>query len=126
MSQRDVQVLPFGPHTAEALCALGESLGLRCARVDLAGCMDKSELLARIGTSMQFPDWFGGNWDALYDCLDDLSWLDARAHLLVIEHAGELRAAAQEDFVTLLDVLEESARSLHERGVPFRAIVGAD
>jgi RNAse (barnase) inhibitor barstar len=126
MSQPDVQVVPFGPHTAAALCALGESLGLRCARVDLAGCTEKIELLARIGASMRFPDWFGSNWDALYDCLGDLSWLDARGHLLVIENAGELRAAAQEDFVTLLDVLEESARSWHGRGVPFHVMLDAD
>jgi RNAse (barnase) inhibitor barstar len=126
MSQLDVQVVPFGPHTANALCVLGESLGLRCARIDLAGCTAKSELLARIGAALEFPDWFGGNWDALYDCLDDLGWLKATGHLLVIENAGTLRAQAPEDSVTLLDVCEEAARSWRERGVTFRVIVGLD
>jgi DNA repair protein RadC len=32
---------------------LGESLGLRCARIDLAGCTAKSELLARIGAALE-------------------------------------------------------------------------
>jgi RNAse (barnase) inhibitor barstar len=126
MNQGDVQVVPFGPHTADALCALGASLGLRCARIDLAGCADKSDLLTRIGAALEFPDWFGGNWDALYDCLDDLSWLKATGHLLLIENVGALRAQAPEYFVTLLDVCEEAARSWQQRGVTFRVIVGLD
>ena len=42
-------------------------------RVDLAGCSDKATLLARLAAALQFPDWFGHNWDALSDCLTDLS-----------------------------------------------------
>jgi|APFre7841882630_1041343.scaffolds.fasta_scaffold114337_1 RNAse (barnase) inhibitor barstar len=126
MSQQGVQVVSFGPHTADALCALGESLGLRCARIDLAGSSDKKDLLARIGAALGFPDWFGGNWDALYDCLDDLSWLKATGHLIVIENASALRVKSQEDFVTLLDVFEETARSWQARGVTFQVIVSLD
>jgi len=126
MNERCVQEVTFGPHTASALCALGDSLGLRCVRVDFAACRDKGDVLARIGAAFAFPRWFGGNWDALYDCLNDLEWLDARGHLLLLEHAGNLRDAAPEDFVTLLDVLEESARAWQKRGVTFRVIIGLD
>ena len=51
-------------------------------RIDLAGCTDKAELLARIARTLRFPDWFGHNWDALADCLCDLSWLPADAYRL--------------------------------------------
>jgi RNAse (barnase) inhibitor barstar len=27
--------------------------------------------------ALDFPDWFGRNWDALWDLLTDLSWLDS-------------------------------------------------
>jgi len=46
-------------------------------RIDLAGCTDKATLLARFAAALHFPDWFGHNWDALSDCLTDLSWLAA-------------------------------------------------
>ena len=118
--------MTFGPHTANALCALGESIGLRCVRVDLADCQDKGDVLARIGAAFAFPRWFGGNWDALYDCLNDLEWLAARGHLLLLEHVDHLRETAPEDFVTLLDVLEESASAWQKRGVMFRVIIGVD
>src|SRR5215510_9162043 len=58
--------------------------------VSLAGVRDKSELLARLSRALRFPDWFGGNWDALEDCLTDLSWLKADGHVLLIEGASGL------------------------------------
>ena len=35
----------------------------------------KTVLLATIATQLRFPDYFGGNWDALEECICDLSWL---------------------------------------------------
>ena len=35
-------------------------------------------MLQRIASALGFPSWFGGNWDALFDCLADLSWQSAR------------------------------------------------
>ena len=35
----------------------------------------KSELLATLASHIDFPDYFGGNWDALEECVGDLSWL---------------------------------------------------
>lgn len=40
-----------------------------------SGLADKEALLACYGESLRFPSHFGGNWDALSDCLRDLSWL---------------------------------------------------
>ncbi|MBR0705334.1 barstar family protein [Bradyrhizobium liaoningense] len=35
----------------------------------------KRALLTAIATQLSFPDYFGGNWDALEECIRDLSWL---------------------------------------------------
>ena len=119
-----VTTSPFGPHTAPALCSLAKSLGLHCARIDLEGCAGKDELLARIGAALEFPDWFGANWDALFDCLNDLQWLPAPGYVLVFENAGSLGETAPEDFDALCEILNESAVAWGRRGVPFRAILG--
>ncbi|MFB9503262.1 barstar family protein [Saccharothrix mutabilis subsp. capreolus] len=47
------------------------------------GARTKSAALAAIGEAMEFPDHYGQNLDALYDCLTDLSWLPEGEHVLV-------------------------------------------
>jgi RNAse (barnase) inhibitor barstar len=64
--------------------------GFSAIQVDLAGVQEKSELLARIASAMKFPDYFGMNWDALDECLRDLSWLNPRGVLLVLENSRDL------------------------------------
>lgn len=104
---------------AEAAVALDFGL----ARVDLAGCTGKDDLLARVARSARFPDWFGRNWDALADCLGDLSWWPAPGYVLLLEHSSECRAAATEDFRTLVSILDEAAEDWRERNVAFWALL---
>lgn len=42
------------------------------------GIRGKADILTAIAKAGQFPDYFGSNWDALLDCLRDLSWIGAR------------------------------------------------
>ena len=95
------------------------SSGLQVARIDLAGAAGKEALLARIARALSFPQWFGGNWDALEDCLADLSWSSAVGHVLLVEGAA---AAAADDVGVLQDILASAAASWSERGRPFFAI----
>jgi hypothetical protein len=93
---------------------------LRHAHVELPGGADKAALLRAIGREMDFPDWFGGNWDALEDCLTDLSWRQADGHVLMLAGAGTLPS---DDLGILIDVLDASAGFWKARGKPFFAIL---
>ncbi len=44
----------------------------------------KRELLEGLGNSLKFPDYYGVNWDAFDECINDLSWLPDRD--VVIRH----------------------------------------
>ncbi len=92
---------------------------LRVARIGLAGASDKDELLARVAAALQFPAWFGGNWDALEDCLCDLSWIAAGGDVLLFEDAARVPLVERG---TLVDVLASAAASWAERGRPFFAV----
>jgi len=105
----------------ELLAAAGDA-ALGVARIALVDASDKEALLARIAAALDFPAWFGGNWDALEDCLTDLSWRKARAHLLLFEGYERLRSARGDDFGVLLDILGSSAECWTERGTPFFAV----
>jgi hypothetical protein len=90
----------------------GSSLSL--VRVPFA---DKVQLLKNIASALGFPDWFGHNWDALEDCLTDLSWRDAPGTVLLIESPR-----AGDDLGVLVDILRSSAESWAGRGKPFFAL----
>jgi RNAse (barnase) inhibitor barstar len=78
---------------------------------------EKEQLLRNIAAALAFPDWFGHNWDALEDCLTDLSWHPQQGYLLLFEGAS-----AGDDFGVLADVLRSSAEHWSGRGKPFFAL----
>ena len=92
----------------EVLDALrGSSLAL--ARVDL-----RQPVFDAFSQALAFPDWFGRNWDALEDCLTDLSWREADGHVLLLEGGADERM--------LLDVLGSAAQFWAGQGRPFFAV----
>lgn len=121
-----VQVGVLSPAAADAVCTLAGSLGLDVTRIDLTGCRTKRELLARLARALEFPDWFGGNWDALADCLGDLGWRPAPGYVLVLQHADALRAALPDVFDEFVEILTDTALEWQDRGVPLRAFIDVD
>lgn len=98
----------------------------RDIHIELQGCRSKAELLTRIAAAMDFPPWFGHNWDALADCLSDLSWLPASGYTVHFRNVEDLHAAAPEVFATLVEILQETAAFWADEGVDFRVRMGAD
>lgn len=133
MSARPLPALLVEPDEAGAfylaasdlgpLQAVAAELGFRCVGVDLAGCVDKPELMRRVAKAFAFPDYFGHNWDALDDCLRDLAWLPGEGYVLGLEHPEALRRAAPGDFASLVSVLEEASLAWCDRGIPFWAFI---
>lgn len=108
---------------ADALAEAARGLGFAFERIDLAGVRDQAGLLARLSEALGFPDWFGGNWDALADCLADLSWRPADGYVLLFADAAALRQAAPALMAALVDVLDDSARRWAAGRVPFWALL---
>jgi hypothetical protein len=105
--------------TAAAIEEVARGSPLRVWRIDLRGAADKAALLSRVASELRFPAWFGGNWDALEDCLTDLSWAEAGGHVLLLEGAGALPA---DERGILGDVLASAAEYWAEQGRPFFAV----
>ncbi|MBV6409762.1 MAG: barstar family protein [Burkholderiales bacterium] len=105
------------------LLAAAEVSGFAVFRIDLAGVGSKDDLFARLATALEFPGWFGRNWDALADCLGDLSWLRANGYLILLEHCDGFRVSHGRDFATALQVFAAAAEAWRGEQVPFWVLV---
>lgn len=98
-----------------------QAAGWTVAVIDGRRCPTKATLLAEIARVLQFPEWFGHNWDALVDCLRDTERL-----AIVISHAEQVgveehNAAALTTLMSIVDEFGEegiavklAARSSHD------------
>jgi hypothetical protein len=110
--------------TVRGVELLASSLDWPCYVVELEGCLDKAELLARCAEALRFPSWFGHNWDAFFDCLIDLaSARRARGCVIVLRHAGGLRATSPESFDTARSIFADAAKVWSDRGVALRVFI---
>jgi RNAse (barnase) inhibitor barstar len=107
----------------ESLVEAGGVLQFAVLPMDLRGCADADAAMPEIAEAMRFPDWFGGNLDALADCLADLSWLPAEGYVLVLEHTGDWRAQDPETMGMVLEILNDTATRWAQDRVPFWAFL---
>jgi RNAse (barnase) inhibitor barstar len=107
----------------ESLVEAGAALHYATLPVDLRGCGDAEAAMREIAEVLRFPEWFGGNLDALADCLNDLSWLPSEGYVLILEHTGEWRAQAQGSLETVLEILNDAADRWAQDRVPFWAFL---
>lgn len=72
----------------------------------------KEDLLQALGWALGFPDYYAPNWDALEECLLDMSWQSGPIALHLV-HADALAA---DILRTLMDIFLEAGRSWAEQG----------
>lgn len=108
---------------ARALADAAGELGYALARADFGDCRDKDDALRRIAVALRFPDWFGGNWDALNDSVNDLSWWPAPGYVLLIEHAGGWQSQHPDEAATLVEILNDAAQDWARARTPFWALL---
>ena len=102
--------------SGDAVKEVSRSGSFDAAEIDLKS----GDALTAIAKAMRFPDWFGKNWDALEDCLSDLSWRKGEGHVLVLRN---WQGMTPDDLGVLIDVLRSSAEFWSGRGRPFFAVL---
>jgi hypothetical protein len=70
------------------------------------GVADAGRLFEECAGMFAFPGWFGHTWEALADCLGDLSWLAGSGHVLVWERYGTLAYTDQKSWRLAYEVFQ--------------------
>ena len=74
---------------------------------------DKDAFLNAFAQALQFPEYFGHNWDAFYDCLGDV---EGEQLVLLLRAASEFARAEPEEFAAAIDTLTDAAELWRESG----------
>jgi RNAse (barnase) inhibitor barstar len=74
-------------------------------------CGTPVDLFAEFARALEFPDYFGHNWDALEECLADLEWLPAKGYVILVTDAQAVIPDDDEEYETLLEVLSDAGEA---------------
>ena len=74
-------------------------------------CKTPAALFTEFAQALEFPDYFGHNWDALEECLADLEWLPAKGYILLITDAAHVLPDDEEEYETFLEVLRDAGEA---------------
>ena len=91
----------------------------RFVPVDASQANTKAQVLGLLGRTLEFPSWFGRNWDALEDCLTDVTWIGSHGVVIPISGFGAYAKADPDGFSILLDIFKTSAEYWRGEGRAF-------
>lgn len=119
-------VVPPGT-TAASLVKAPAGFALRV--INGKKCATPAGVFTEFARALEFPDYFGHNWDAMEECLADLEWLPAKGYILLITDAQAVIPDDEEEYETLLEILSDAgeAWSTGQAGgstqaIPFHAL----
>lgn len=96
----------LGPDTE--IAALVRSLRAEGSVELVPAGIDKAETLARFGEALGFPDWYGLNYDAMFDCLLQHVHDAEGVVQLVWDGTAPLRAEHPEVYEMVLRILGDA------------------
>jgi RNAse (barnase) inhibitor barstar len=70
--------------------------------------------MAALFVALKFPDYFGGNWDALWECICDLAWLPEGD--VVLFHNDLPLSADRALLLTYLQILKDAVEKWKSDG----------
>ena len=112
----DVRQLAADPNEIEQAA---KAAGLIVVRIDLHRVAGKAGFLGRAARALKFPEWFGKNWDALNDCLTDLSWLKGKGWVIIFENSKGFAERNPQLFQKAVEVFQAASDYWRRAGKPF-------
>ncbi len=96
-----------------------EANGWRCFALNGDTINNKNSFLAACASALHFPDYFGRNWDAFEECLNDLSWVTAKGYVVLYDNAENFARNAPEEWDVAFDILGDAVGNWQKNGIPF-------
>jgi hypothetical protein len=72
-------------------------------------CNTIKGLFQEWAAALQFPYYFGENWGAFDECINDLEWLPANSYVIFVTHIDCVLPDSEKDFRIFIEILKDSA-----------------
>lgn len=68
----------------------------------------KDQFLNHASVAMKFPSHFGKNWDAFYDCITDMGWIEAEGYCIYFDHTDAFVSHHENELETVIELFEDA------------------
>jgi len=83
----------------------------------------RERFLTEAGRVMQFPDYYGMNWDAFDECVRDLSWLPAHGYVVLFDHFDQLAQSDPAAWDTVRESFHFAIEEWRDERIPFYVLL---
>ena len=96
--------------------------GVHVATIDVAAVRGKQAFVEMLARELRFPSYFGGNWDAVEECIRDMSWLPAKGYVIWLTGSTSLWREQTGIAGTFLEIALGAAEAWAERQISFHVV----
>lgn len=80
----------------------------KCIYIDGKKCYTIDKLFKEFAKKLNFPNYFGYNWSAFDECINDLDWLSANSYILFISNINKVLQFDKDNFKVFMRILKDT------------------
>lgn len=124
-TQPDVYVFDDN-HAPQELARIADERGFTLFYLDGDLTPNEDAFLRNVAVAMSFPDYYGENWNALDECIQDLSWVPAAGYVLLYDDFERFARTDPAAWMIALDVFRTAVESWLDEGIPMYVLLRGD
>lgn len=109
--------------TVEKIIKVLSEQGIQVFYLDGEEISNKETFLEKVATAMNFPSYFGANWDAFEECITDLTWYPAEKYVTIYERPDIFVQADPTGWQTALDILRAAEEYWQAKNIPLNVFL---
>jgi RNAse (barnase) inhibitor barstar len=74
-------------------------------------CSTYQALHNEVAAALQFPNYYGENWDAMDECITDLDWMPADWYLIYVSTIDDVLSGDEGSFSIFLRILLDASKA---------------
>jgi len=84
---------------------------------------DKASFLRMAAAALNFPDYFGSNWDAFEECVTDLEWIAKGPRVVIYDYVSKFSEQNQKEWGVANSILADAAEQSKEGKAPLYVLL---